>query len=107
MNPLLHGITYCGECGHKMQVQYKHGSRHLCNGLRQQHHTPVCQNLPADPIDAEVVLAFFAALSPVELNAYQQAVEVERERANQLEKARQQQLERLRYMVDPVVKTQS
>ena len=24
---LLHGIAYCGECGHKMQVQYKHTSR--------------------------------------------------------------------------------
>ena len=23
---LLHGITYCGECGHKMCVQYKGGT---------------------------------------------------------------------------------
>ena len=39
---LLHGIVYCGACGHKMVVQYKGGARYLCNYLRQQHGTPVC-----------------------------------------------------------------
>jgi DNA invertase Pin-like site-specific DNA recombinase len=62
---LLHGIVYCGECGHKMVVQYKRGTRYLCNYLRQQYQVPVCQNLPADPIDAHVVQAFLDALSPV------------------------------------------
>ena len=33
---LLHGLVYCGECGHKMVVQYKSGTRYLCNYLRQQ-----------------------------------------------------------------------
>ena len=33
---LLHGIVYCGACGHKMMIQYKHGTRYLCNALRQQ-----------------------------------------------------------------------
>ena len=28
---LLHGMVYCGECGHKMVVQYKNGTRYLCN----------------------------------------------------------------------------
>jgi DNA invertase Pin-like site-specific DNA recombinase len=28
---LLHGLVYCGECGHKMVVQYKTGTRYLCN----------------------------------------------------------------------------
>jgi hypothetical protein len=31
---LLHGIVYCGECGHKMVVQYKNGTRYLCNASR-------------------------------------------------------------------------
>jgi hypothetical protein len=48
---LLHGIVYCGECGHKMVVQYKGGTRYICNYLRQQHQCPVCQYLPADAID--------------------------------------------------------
>ena len=94
---LLHGVVYCGECGHKLLVQYKGGTRYLCNYLRQQYGVPVCQNLPADPIDAWVVAAFFAALSPVELDAYTRAVAAAQETAAQLEHARQQQHERLRY----------
>ena len=46
---LLHGLVYCGACGHKMVVQYKKGTRYLCNYLRQQYHVPVCQYIPADP----------------------------------------------------------
>jgi hypothetical protein len=57
-----------------MVVQYKAGTRYLCNYLRQQYRVPVCQYLPADPVDAKVVAAFFAALSSVELDAYQRAL---------------------------------
>jgi hypothetical protein len=63
---LLHGLVYCGACGHKMVVQYKTGNRYLCNYLRQQYQVPVCQRIPADPVDATVVTAFFAALSVIE-----------------------------------------
>jgi len=94
---LLHGLVYCGECGHKLLVQYKGGTRYLCNFLRQQYRVPVCQNLPADPIDAWVVAAFFAALSPVELDVYAQAVASQQELHAQLDQARRQHLERLRY----------
>lgn len=94
---LLHGLMYCGECGHKMVVQYKGGTRYLCNYLRQQHHCPVCQNLPADPIDAWVVEAFFQALSPVELDAFERAVTAQREANQACLRAREQQLARLRY----------
>ena len=31
---LLHGMVYCGECGHKLVVQYKGGTRYLCNAPR-------------------------------------------------------------------------
>jgi Recombinase/Recombinase zinc beta ribbon domain len=67
---LLHGLLYCGECGHKMMVQYKAGTRYLCNFLRQKYGVPVCQDIPADWIDNAVVAAFFQALSPVELDVY-------------------------------------
>jgi recombinase/recombinase-like zinc beta ribbon protein len=30
---LLQGMVACGECGHKMVIQYKHGTRYLCNFL--------------------------------------------------------------------------
>lgn len=94
---LLHGILYCGQSGHKMVVEYKRGTRYLCNCLRQQHRVPVCENIPGDPIDRAVVAAFLQALAPVELDAYAQAIAAQQATAQQLDQAQQQQLERLRY----------
>src|SRR5919197_112909 len=94
---LLHGLVYCGECGHKMVVQYKGGTRYICNYLRQQYRTPVCQYIAADPINDAVVDAFFQALSPVELDVYAQALAKRQQQAERLAQARAQHLERLRY----------
>jgi DNA invertase Pin-like site-specific DNA recombinase len=94
---LLHGIVYCGECGHKMVVQYKNGTRYLCNYLRQQYHVPVCQYIHADPVDRQVVEAFFQALSSVELDVYAAAVATQQATAQQITHAHHQHLERLRY----------
>jgi hypothetical protein len=58
---------------------------------------PVCQNLPADWIDAAVVDAFFQALSPIELDVYARAGVAPRHADEETEHARPQQLERLRY----------
>jgi DNA invertase Pin-like site-specific DNA recombinase len=94
---LLQGLVYCGECGHKMCVQYKGGTRYICNSLRQKYQVPVCQCLTGDPIDNAVVKAFFEALSPVELDAYAQALSAGDREQEQVRRAHQQQLERLRY----------
>src|SRR5215208_1615627 len=94
---LLHGLVYCGACGHKMVVQYKGGTRYLCTYLRQQHGTPVCQYIPAGPIDAAAVDAFFRALAPAELDAYARAVATRREADEAVLRAQAQQVERLRY----------
>jgi DNA invertase Pin-like site-specific DNA recombinase len=94
---LLHGIVYCGECGHKMVMEYKHGTRYLCNYLRQQYRVPVCQYIPADPVDLHVVEAFFQALSAVELDVYAAAVATQQATAQDIAHAHQQHLERLRY----------
>jgi DNA invertase Pin-like site-specific DNA recombinase len=94
---LLHGLLYCGECGHKMMVQYKGGTLYLCNALRQKYGVPVCQNIPADWIDAAVVDAFFQALSPIELDVYARAVAAQQHTTETAERARQQQRERLHY----------
>jgi DNA invertase Pin-like site-specific DNA recombinase len=96
---VLHGLVYCGECGHKMVVQYKKGTRYLCNYLRQQYGVRVCQYIPADPIDAYVVQAFLAALSPLELDAYSKAMQVQRQSVEAFAHAQRQQLERLQYQV--------
>lgn len=94
---LLQGMIACGECGHKMVIQYKHGPRYLCNYLRQQYRVPVCQYIPADAVDAQVVEAFFQVLSPLELDVYEQAVAAQQAEEEQVAHAHQQHLERLRY----------
>jgi DNA invertase Pin-like site-specific DNA recombinase len=94
---LLHGLVYCGECGHKMVVQYKGGTQYLCNYLRQQHRVPVCQRLPGDPIDDHVVRLFFEALEPAALDVYDRVMAAFAEEREQVHQARRQQLERLRY----------
>jgi DNA invertase Pin-like site-specific DNA recombinase len=96
---LLHGLVYCGECGHKLVVQYKKGTRYICNYLRQQYRVPACQYIPADEIDNYVINAFFSALSPLELDAYTEAVKAQKHTVDTIEHAHQQQLERLRYQV--------
>ena len=94
---LLQGIVHCGECGHQMVVQYKPKTHYICNHLRQQYQVPVCQYLPADPIDAFVVGAFFEALSPAELDLYDEAVAAIRREAGVIQRARLEQIDRLRY----------
>jgi len=96
---LLQGMVACGECGHKMVIQYKHGPRYLCNYLRQQYRVPVCQHIPADAVDAQVVEAFFQALSPLELDVYEQAAAAQHAEEEQVAHAKLQHLERLRYEV--------
>jgi len=61
---------------------------------------PVCQRIPADAVDEAVVEAFFAALSPVELDAYARAVATEHTRDERVDHAHRQHLERLRYEAD-------
>lgn len=94
---LIHGIVYCGKCGHKMVVQYKNSTRYICNNLRQQWGVPVCQYIPADAVDSKVVEAFFAALSPVEIDIYSRSLEQKSKAHDQVNRAKAQQVERLRY----------
>ncbi len=94
---LLHGIVHCGECGHQMVVQYKPKTHYICNHLRQQYQVLICQHLPADPIDDFVVGAFFEALSPAELDLYDEAAAAIRREAEVIQRARLEQIDRLRY----------
>jgi|SRR5215207_2170756 len=99
---LLAGLLYCGECAHKMMVRYSGASRYLCSFFHQQYGAaaPFCQNLPAGPLDAAVVDAFFEVLSPVELDLYEKAVAAREKVADEAEHARRQQLQRLRYQAE-------
>lgn len=57
----------------------------------------MCQYITADPVDTRVVDAFFQALSPVELDVYEQALSKQQQQAERIAKARMQYVERLRY----------
>lgn len=94
---LLHGIMYCGECGHKLVVQYKGGTQYLCNALRQQQGEPVCQRLRAEAIDEQVVRWFFEALSVAAIDLSARTLAEADTQREQLFAARRQQVERLRY----------
>ena len=94
---LLHGITYCGECGHKMCVQYKGGTQYLCNHLKQHIGAPVCQRIPGDAIDDQVVAWFFEALSEAEIDVASEALRATDAEHEQVLAAQQQQVDRLRY----------
>jgi DNA invertase Pin-like site-specific DNA recombinase len=94
---LLQGIVWCGQCGRKMTVQYRARNGYNCRSLYHEHGTPVCQQLPADPIDARVVAAFFAAVTPAELEAWRHAHDARRQADEALDRAEAQQVERLRY----------
>src|SRR5918993_1196552 len=67
---LLQGGVWRGRCGPKMTVGDRNANRHVCNFLQRSQGGPLCQHLPADPIDARVVAAFFAAVGPEELEAW-------------------------------------
>jgi len=94
---LLQGLVYCGACGHKMGMQYKHVSQYHCNALRRQYGVPVCQTIPSGPIDVWVVEAFFEALSPIELDAYRHSLEQQHRHEEQLDLAYRQQIQRVQY----------
>ena len=97
---LLQGLVYCGRCGHKRVVQYKGGNQYLCNALRWQAQDPVCQRLRADPVDQQVVGAFFEALAPAELDLYEHAREQRRQQQVEVDRAQHYTLQRLEHAAE-------
>jgi hypothetical protein len=83
-----------------MAVQYKGGNQYLCNYLRSQAHAPGCQRLPADPVDQQVVAAFFDALAPAELDLYEHALAQRQQQQAALDQAQRYSLQRLEYEAD-------
>ena len=95
---LLHGLVFCGKCGHQMRVHYKTKSyAYLCDRLKAQYQAPQCQRISGTPIDTYVLKAFFQALSPVELDVYERSLAAQMAAEGEIDQAQQQQLERLRY----------
>jgi hypothetical protein len=94
---LLQGLAYCGQCGNKMTVQYHAAPRYLCNHHKMQSGGKECQRMPIAPIDACVVDNFWEALSPAELDCYDEAIAAFDKQRRKVERACNHQLERLGY----------
>jgi Recombinase/Recombinase zinc beta ribbon domain len=94
---LLHGITWCARCGHKMYVRYKGGGEYVCNHLRTSQGLPTCQHIRAARIDAAVAGAFLTALAPAELDALSRARRAQQQVDIALRASADRQLERKRY----------
>src|SRR5215217_7200457 len=71
--------------------------RYACTTLQRTQGAAMCQRLPANPIDACVVDAFFEAVAPAELEAWERAQADRHQPAEALDRAETQQVERLRY----------
>jgi len=99
---LLQGIVYCGICGRKMSVQNRsvkesRSPSYVCVHGYQNGEEKSCQCMTSRPIDAAVVEAFLAALSPVNVRVATQVVnQIEQELASQ-RRQRELQLEQARY----------
>jgi hypothetical protein len=66
---LLQGIVYCGICGRKMSIQNRalkesRSPSYICERGYQDGGEKVCQSMTSRPVDAAVVEAFLAAISP-------------------------------------------
>ena len=83
-----------------MVVQYKGGNQYLCNALRWQAQDPVCQRLRADPVDQQVVGAFFEALASAELDLYEHAREQRRRQQVEVDRAQHYTLQRLEHAAE-------
>jgi DNA invertase Pin-like site-specific DNA recombinase len=93
---LLHGILWCGVCGHKMRVRYKGGSQYVCNYMLAKGAVhEAC--IRAAPVDERVAGAFLDAVTPAEVEALARAERLSRDADEELRRGEAQQVERLRY----------
>jgi len=73
---LLAGLVRCGKCGHAMRVAYKDQRfQYTCSKAQRELRQPACQYLSGQRIDNAVVSAFFEALAPAQIDAFQAAAQ--------------------------------
>lgn len=100
---LLQGIVWCGHCGRKLGVQHhatkeKRSSTYICQqGHQQDGEDSICQSMTARPVDAAVVQAFLAAVSPVGIEVALAVLSQVEQQLQDLRHQWQLQLEQARY----------
>jgi hypothetical protein len=99
---LLQGIVYCGVCGRKMSVQNRAAKEgrspsYICGRGYQDGDEKSCQCMTSCPIDAAVVEAFLAAVSPISLKIAMQTLDQVEQDLMAQRRQRELQLEQARY----------
>jgi DNA invertase Pin-like site-specific DNA recombinase len=99
---LLQGLIYCGLCGRKMSIQNRavaenRSPSYLCGRAYQDGEDKTCQSMTSRPIDAAVVEAFLAALSPMSLRVATQVMEQLEQELRSQRRQRELQREQARY----------
>jgi DNA invertase Pin-like site-specific DNA recombinase len=99
---LLQGIAYCGVCGRKMSVQDRAAKEnrspaYICGRGYQDGDEKICQSMTSRPVDAAVVEAFLAAVSPISLGVARQVLDQVEQDLIAQRRQRELQLEQARY----------
>jgi DNA invertase Pin-like site-specific DNA recombinase len=99
---LLQGLVYCGESG-PVTNSTSSIARTLaiavwsCATTWASTGGAACQDIPAPPVDAQVVAAFFAVLAPAHLDLYDRVLSEHHACSERLQQAPAHQIERLGY----------
>lgn len=94
---LLHGIIYCGKCGHKMYVSYTEKYLYICAHDKRAKGMGLCSSINAQVIDEAVSEAFINAMNPIEIDAYNNAIKENNKILSQAEELLKKRLERKNY----------
>jgi len=99
---LLQGIVYCGVCSRKMSVQNRsvkesRSPSYVCVRGYQNGEENSCQCMTSRPIDAAVVEAFLAAISPANVRVATQVMDQIEQGLVSQRRQRELQLEQARY----------
>ncbi len=99
---LLQGIVYCGVCGRRMSVQDRTAKEHrspsyVCGRGYQDGDEKTCQCMTSRPVDAAVVEALLAAVSPISLRVATQVLDQVEQDLIAQRRQRELQLEQARY----------
>lgn len=99
---LLQGMVYCGVCGRKMSVQNRavkesRSPSYVCGRGYQDGEEKTCQCMTSRPIDAAVVEAFLAAVSPISIRVSTQVMEQVEQDLTSQRRQHELQLEQARY----------
>ena len=94
---LLQGLVVCGDCGYRMQVEYKPSPYYVCGELKRRFGEPICRSLHGVAIDEAVVQAFFEAIQPAQLDALEAILAEQEAERDRLAQQWRERLKRARY----------